>query len=141
MAAKFHEKDARPIGRTSRGVRGITLKGDDEVIGTIIADDNNTVLTITENGYGKRTSIAEYRIINRGGIGVINIQCSERNGNVVAVKSVSEEDELMLISQKGIIIRTGIKEIGVIGRNTQGVRLMKLEEADKVVSAANIIND
>jgi DNA gyrase subunit A len=141
MAAKFHESDARPIGRTSRGVKGITLRQGDEVVGAIRADDQKTVLTVTENGYGKRTNISEYRRINRGGVGVINIQCSERNGKVTSVKAVDEGDELMLISQKGIIIRTSVKHIACIGRNTQGVRLMKLNGDDKVVSAAKIVNE
>jgi len=151
LAVKFNEEDVREMGRSSIGVIGIRLKrkvnekgeitDSDKVIGAVIGDDNKTLLTITENGYGKRTSIGEYRLINRGGQGVINIICSERNGNVVGIKSVSEEDEIMLISQKGIIIRTRCNLISVIGRNTQGVRLMKLEEGDKVVSAAKIIGD
>ncbi len=141
MAIKFNEEDARPIGRTSRGVRGITLRKGDEVVGMVEGDDTKTILTITENGYGKRTTIDEYRLINRGGVGVINIICSERNGNVVNVKSVSDEDEVMLISKNGIIIRTPCKDISTIGRNTQGVRLMKLEESDNVVAAAKIARE
>ena len=139
MAVKFSEKDARSIGRTSHGVIGIRLKGKDEVIGMVIADDNQTLLTITKNGFGKRTKISEYRLINRGGTGVINIQCSERNGNVTAVKSVDNTNELMLISKKGIIIRTSAQDISTIGRNTQGVRLMRLNTDDAVVAAAKIV--
>lgn len=141
QAVKFHEEDARAIGRTSRGVRGISLKGDDVVIGAVIADESKTLLTVTENGYGKRTPISEYRLINRGGSGVINIQCTERNGNVIAINEVNDEDELMFISKNGIIIRTRAKDISSIGRNTQGVRLMRLEADDKVVAAAKIINE
>ncbi|MBW3000118.1 hypothetical protein KY339_05590 [Candidatus Woesearchaeota archaeon] len=141
MAVKFHEKDARPIGRASRGVRGITLRPDDELIDMVIANDEKTLLTITENGYGKRTKISEYRLINRGGIGVKNIICSLRNGNVITVKSVSDDDEIIMISKSGIIIRTAAKGISTIGRNTQGLRLMRLGEGDKVVAAARIIND
>ena len=140
MAVKFSEKDARPIGRTSRGVRGIRLKQGDYVIGMIIAEDNHTLLTVTENGYGKRTIIEEYRLINRGGSGVINIQCTERNGKVIAIKSVNGDDGIILISRKGIIIRMSTNGISVIGRNTQGVRLMRLGQDDKVVSAAKVIN-
>lgn len=139
MAVKFSEKDARSIGRTSHGVIGIRLKGKDEVIGMVIADDNQTLLTITKNGFGKRTKISEYRLINRGGTGVINIQCSERNGDVTAVKSVDNTNELMLISKKGIIIRTSAQDISTIGRNTQGVRLMRLNTDDAVVAAAKIV--
>ena len=142
MAVKFKEKDARPIGRTSRGVRGITLKGKDELIGMVEADETRTLLTITKNGYGKRTRINDYRLINRGGKGVINIQCSERNGGVVAVKSVGDFDEIMFISMNGIIIRTPCKGISIIGRNTQGMRLMRLKSSsDRVVAAARIISD
>jgi len=141
MAVKFHERDARPIGRTSRGVIGMRLKKGDEVIGAVIANDNETLLTITENGFGKRTRISEYRLINRGGIGVINIRCSERNGDVVSIKSVMDDDELMFISRNGIIIRTSASDVSIIGRNTQGVRLMRMLENDKVVAAAKVINE
>jgi DNA gyrase subunit A len=99
-----------------------------------------SLLTITENGYGKQTSLEEYRSIGRGGVGVINIQCTERNGSVVSIKVVSQEDEAIIISQNGIVIRTPVNGISVIGRNTQGVRLMKLEQGDKVVEMAKIIS-
>lgn len=141
LAIKFHEEDARPIGRTSKGVRGIMLKDKDEVMGMELARDDKTLLTVTENGYGKRTMISEYRAISRGGVGVINIQCTERNGCVASIKAVEEEDEIMLLSKKGIIIRCPAKDISVIGRNTQGVKLMKLEEGDKVVGAAKVIKE
>ncbi len=139
QAVRFNETDARPIGRTSKGVTGIRFKGKDEVIGMVIAHDNETLFTITETGYGKRTEISDYRLINRGGTGVINIQTTERNGKVVAIKSVTDEDELMVISKNGIIIRMAAKDISVIGRNTQGMRLMKMREGDVVVSAAKVV--
>ena len=107
----------------------------------IVADDTKTVLTITENGYGKRTPIFEYRLTNRGGSGVINILCSERNGKVVAIASVEDQDEILIVSKKGIMMRTSAKDISVIGRSTQGVRVMKLEEGDKTVSIAKIQNE
>jgi DNA gyrase subunit A len=138
-AAKFGEEDVRPTGRSSAGVRGIRLEKDDEVIGMIIAEDDKQVLTLTENGYGKRTSVAEYRLINRGGKGVINIICSERNGNVCAIASVKDDDEIMLISRRGILIRTACSGISIVGRNTQGVRLMKLSPADKAVNMTRIV--
>jgi len=141
MAVKFKEKDARPVGRASRGVIGIRLKENDYVIGMIIADDKKALLTITENGYGKRTLIDNYRLINRGGSGVINIQCTERNGKVVSINSINGNDELILISKRGIVIRMLANGISLIGRNTQGVRLMRLSNDDNVVSAAKIIND
>ena len=137
MAVKFLEKNVRPVGRISKGVIGIRLR-DDEVIGMVIAKDDQTLLTVTENGYGKRTQISEYRLIGRGGTGVINIQCSDRNGKVVSIKAVDDTTELMMISRNGIGIRIPANNIGVIGRNTQGVRLMKLEEGDKVVEAAKV---
>jgi DNA gyrase subunit A len=141
LAVRFKEQDVRPTGRSSRGVRGATLKDNDEIVGMVVAQPEQTLLTITENGYGKRTSISEYRLVNRGGIGVKNVICSERNGKVVAIKSVTESDELMFISKQGITIRTPAKGISIIGRATQGMRLMKMEENDKVVAAAKIIKE
>jgi DNA gyrase subunit A len=141
MAVKFNESDVRPMGRNAAGVRGITIKEDDAVIGMVIADDAKTLLTVTENGYGKRTILSEYRLIRRGGSGVKNIICSERNGNVVAIRSVTDEDEVMFITQQGIIIRTPVNGISRIGRATQGVRLMKLEQGDKVIDTALIVKE
>jgi len=141
LAVRFNESDVRSIGRTGKGVKGITLKEGDLVVAMEIVEENNSLLTITENGYGKQTQLSEYRTIGRGGVGVINIQCSERNGKVVAVKEVSPEDEVIIMSQNGIVIRTEVSGISVIGRNTQGVRLMKLEDGDKVVAMAVIISD
>jgi DNA gyrase subunit A len=142
MAVKFNEANVRPMGRTARGVRGIRLKREgDYVIGMVVAKDDETLMTITENGYGKRTLVSEYRLISRGGSGVTNIICSERNGKVVDVKSVKDEDELMLISQKGIGIRVNAKDISVIGRATQGVTIMKLEEGDKIAAVAKVVEE
>jgi DNA gyrase subunit A len=138
-AVRFNETDVRAVGRYSQGVRGIKVRGNDVVIGMVVADETKTLLTITENGFGKRTEIRDYRLINRGGSGVINIKTTERNGNVVTIKEVSDEDELMLISVSGQIIRTSAKFISVISRNTQGVRLMRLNQGDKVADAAKII--
>jgi len=136
QAIRFSEKDARPIGRTSRGVRGISLSKDDEVISMNIVSDEQTILTITENGYGKRTPVTDYRLINRGGKGVRNIVCSERNGQVAAVRAVEGDEEVLLISKQGIIIRTNIQQISVIGRNTQGLRVMRLGSGDAVKNIA-----
>jgi len=137
-AVKFHESDVRHMGRTATGVIGIRLR-DDAVVGASIADDSHTLVTITEKGYGKRTEISDYRLISRGGVGVINIKITDKNGCVVGIQSVTDDDELMLISQSGILIRTPVKGISVIGRNTQGVRIMRLDENDKVISVARII--
>lgn len=138
QAVRFNERDARPIGRTSRGVRGVTLASGDELIGMIKVKDEQTVLTVTENGYGKRTPVTDYRLINRGGKGVRNIICSERNGYVAGVRAIYGTEDILLISQQGIVIRTTSEQISVIGRNTQGVRIMKLSEEDKVRSLAKL---
>jgi DNA gyrase subunit A len=138
QAVKFSEEDARAVGRASQGVIGIRLEKGDEVIGMIIARDSETVLTITENGYGKRSNLDEYRFISRGGKGVKNIICSERNGKVVRVQGVIDTDEVIVVSKNGIMIRMPMTSISVIGRNTQGVRVMKLEEGDKVVAVAKV---
>jgi DNA gyrase subunit A len=140
FAVKFAEKDIRVVGRVSRGVKGVSLRKNDLVIGMVIADDEKTVLTITENGFGKKSRILDYRFIKRGGKGVINIKATDRNGSIVAIKSVSDDDELMFISRNGIVIRTFSSEILTIGRNTQGVRIMRLGKEDVVVSAARIVN-
>ena len=141
LAVRFEEADVRACGRSAMGVRGVRLKEDDEVVGMVIADDTKQLLSITENGYGKRTAVSEYRLIGRGGSGVINIQCSERNGDVVSISSVTDEDEIVVISKNGIMIRIPVRNISLIGRNTQGVRIMKLEEGDRVVAAAKVVRE
>lgn len=140
-AARFNEKDARAIGRTARGVIGIRLRDGDEVVGMVIPSDDEYILSITENGYGKKTVASEYRLIGRGGLGVINIKTSERNGKVAGIKCVTNEDQIMLISKNGIVIRTSADQISTIGRNTQGVKIMRMREDDKVVGFAKFIPD
>ncbi len=138
-AIRFSEEDVRPMGRTARGVRGMTLEGpDDEVVSVDLADDTATLLTVTENGFGKRTEHSQYPSHRRGGKGVITIVTNVRNGFVSKVKSVAEDDELMFTSAEGIIIRMPAKDISVQGRNTQGVRVMNLKPGDKVVGVARI---
>lgn len=141
MAIRFDESQARPMGRAARGVRGIKLRKGDAVVDMVIAEEQATLLTVCENGYGKRTTLEDYRPQGRGGIGLINIKTSERNGNVVALKAVKDEDDIMIMTAKGIIIRTGLEGIREIGRNTQGVRLIKLEEGDKVVAVERVIKE
>jgi DNA gyrase subunit A len=140
-AVKFNENDVRDVGRNSMGVRGIRLSPGDEVIGMEKVKDSDSLLTITENGFGKRTDVSEYRLISRGGKGVINIKTTDRNGNVVAIKTVNDDDEIMAISQNGIVIRTVAKDIAHIGRNTQGVRIMRLREGDKVTTVAKVVKE
>lgn len=138
MAVRFEEAEVRDVGRNSQGVRGIRLKKGDAVIGMEVAIDTGQLLTITENGFGKRTEIPEYRLISRGGKGVINIQTTDRNGDVVAIKTVKDNDEIMVVSKNGIVIRTPVTDIPNIGRNTQGVRIMRLREGDKVSTVEKI---
>ena len=138
-AVRFKESDVRDVGRNSIGVRGINVKVSD-VIGMQIVNAPY-LLTITENGFGKRTPVEDYRLISRGGSGVTNIKITEKNGKVVTINVVNDNDELMLISKNGVIIRTPVNGISVIGRNTQGVRIMKLETEDKLATVARIINE
>jgi len=139
MAIHFDEKQARSMGRVARGVRGIKLRAKDTVVDMVISQEKASLLTVCENGYGKRTSLDNYRQQSRGGIGLINIKTTTRNGKVVALKAVQDKDELMMITANGIIIRTGLEQIRSIGRNTQGVRLIKLKAGDKLVAAEKIV--
>jgi len=138
MAIRFEETDVRPMGRSAYGVRGITLREGDEVVAMEVVREGGTVLTVAQNGYGKRTELEEYRLQSRGGVGIINIQTSDRNGKVVGVAYVHDDDELMLISQQGMILRMKAGDIRTIGRATQGVRLIEMEEGDNVVSVAKL---
>jgi len=140
MAIHFDEKQVRSMGRVSRGVRGIKLRAKDFVVDMVIAEEKASLLTVCENGYGKRTSLDNYRLQSRGGLGLINIKTTARNGKVVALKAVQNEDELMMITANGIIIRTGLEQVRSIGRNTQGVRLIKLKAGDKLVAAEKIVS-
>lgn len=136
QAVRFHESAARELGRHTRGVRGITLRADDRVVGMIIVNEKDDVLTVTEKGFGKRTDVTDYRKTNRGGSGIINIKVTEKNGPVVALKGVYREGDVMLVTRNGIIIRSDVNKISVIGRNTQGVRLISLEEGDSLIDVA-----
>jgi DNA gyrase subunit A len=138
MAIRFGEEQVRSMGRVARGVKGIKLRSKDNVVGMAIAEKGASLLTVCERGYGKRTSLNDYRSQNRGGIGLINIKTTARNGKVVTLKAVQEQDELMMITANGMIIRMGLEQIRSIGRNTQGVRLIKLAAGDKLVAAEKI---
>ncbi len=141
MAIRFHEADIRPMGRSAHGVKGITLNEGQRVVGMVAVQDGETLLTVTENGYGKRTPIADYRVQRRGGRGLITIRCTERNGRLVEIKEVSDDQELMVITQGGIMIRVAVRDISTMGRNTQGVRIISLRGDDKVVGVARIEAD
>lgn len=138
MAIRFNEADVRPMGRTAMGVKGMELDKDDYIIGMQLVAEDGYVLTISERGYGKRTPIDEYRAQNRGGKGIITMNVTEKTGNLVGLEMVTEDDELMIINSNGIIIRIEVKDISVIGRNTQGVLLMRTDEGESVVSVAKI---
>src|SRR5438477_1341677 len=139
MAIRFHESDIRAMGRTAYGVRGITLRDDDLVVAMEVVRPGGTLLTVTERGYGKRTEIEEYRVQSRGGVGIINISTSDRNGPVVGIAYVQEGDEMLLITQQGMIIRMPTNDVRAIGRATQGVRLIEIEGEDRVVSVARLV--
>ncbi len=141
MAIRFPEEKVRSMGRTAYGVRGINLSKDDYVIGMVAVKRDSSLLVVSENGYGKRTKIDDYRMTNRGGKGVINMKASDRNGEVVTIKEVLNQDELILMTQNGIANRQSVKDIKVIGRNTQGVRLIKLKGDDKVTDVARVVNE
>jgi len=141
QAIRFPETKVRAMGRSAAGVRGVTLGGkDDQVVSMVIVKRDATLLTVTEHGYGKRTPLADYRITNRGGKGIITIRCTERNGYVVAAREVVDGEELMFITQQGQIIRVSADGISVIGRNTQGVRLMNLDPGDRIADVARVIS-
>ena len=137
-AIRFKEQAVRPMGRTARGVRGMTVGKDDEIIGMETIGEGATILTVTANGFGKRTDTAEYRVQGRGGMGIITIKTTERNGNVIGMKQVTNADDVMLITNHGKIIRMKIKGISTIGRNTQGVKLINVEKGEKVVGVARL---
>ncbi|HCN20557.1 MAG: DNA gyrase subunit A [Planctomycetes bacterium GWA2_50_13] len=140
-AMRFHEKEVRPMGRTAAGVRGIRLKEGDRVKGLVVVEEGATLLTVCENGYGKRTAFDEYPTHGRGGQGVMNIKTTERNGKVVALVGVRDKDELMLLTAGGKVVRTDADSLSTIGRGTQGVRVVSLDEGDRVASMACIAEE
>ncbi|MGD9842754.1 MAG: DNA gyrase subunit A [Steroidobacteraceae bacterium] len=140
-AIRFKEEDVRPMGRTAAGVRGVRLVAGDEVISLIVVDEAGLILTASANGFGKLTEVAEFPVHGRGGQGVIALQTSDRNGEVVAAVQVKAEDELMLISSNGTLVRTPVKDVSVLGRNTQGVRLIRIDDDARLVSVEPIVND
>ena len=135
---RFNESAVRKMGRTAAGVRGIRMDDDQKVIALIVIDEGE-LLTATENGYGKRTKMSEYPSKGRGGRGVIDIQVSERNGMVIGASLVNENDEIMLISKSGTLVRTAVDQISVVGRNTQGVRLIRLDDGEQLVEMEPVL--
>ncbi len=143
MTIRFEESKTRSMGRNASGVRGIRLNNDnDEVIGMITINEAETdVLVVSENGYGKRSSLEDYRITNRGGKGVKTISVTEKTGNLVAIKNVTDSDDLMIINKSGIAIRLEVDSLRVMGRATQGVRLIKVREGDAIAAVAKVMSD
>lgn len=141
MSIRFSERDVRPMGRAAAGVRGIQLEGDDRVIGMVVIRRDATLLVVTENGLGKRSQLGDYRVQKRGGKGIITLKRTGKTGAVVALKEVQPGDELMMITRHGVIIRLPVEGIRVIGRNTQGVKVMNLDSGDSVVDVARVVSD
>ena len=140
---RFPEEKVRSVGRTSIGVRGIDLSEGDEVIGMIVVNDleKDSVLVVSERGYGKRTAVEDYRITNRGGKGVITLNITEKTGDLIAIQSVTDEDGLMIINKSGVAIRMGLDALRIMGRNTQGVRLINLKNSDEIAAVAKVTMD
>ncbi len=138
QAIRFSEKDVRPMGRAARGVRGITLDEGDWVVGMDVVRSGADLMVVTEHGYGKRTPLSEYRVTGRAGKGIRTLALTDKNGPIAGVKVVGDEDDIMLISQEGIMIRMGVSDVSRLGRATQGVKLMRLEPNDRVVALAKI---
>jgi DNA gyrase subunit A len=142
-AIRFEESKTRPMGRNASGVRGITLADkNDEVIGMIAVDDKESnILVVSENGYGKRSELDDYRITNRGGKGVKTINVTEKTGKLVSIKNVNDTDDLMIINKSGIAIRMAVSDLRVMGRATQGVRLIKVRGEDSIAAVAKVMSD
>jgi len=139
MAIRFNEKDVREMGRTATGVRGIKLGKGDVVIGMIVVRNATTLMVVTEKGFGKRSEIEDYRLTKRGGKGVITVKTSDKNGKLIAMKEVNDSDELVIITTGGMVIRQAVKDLRIMGRNTQGVRLIRLNEGDDIADIARVV--
>jgi DNA gyrase subunit A len=141
MSIRFHEKDVRDMGRTATGVKGIELDKKDHVIDMVVVRRKSTLLTVTEKGMGKRSELDEYRVQHRGGRGIITLKRADKTGDIVALKEVLPDDELMMITKKGIMIRVPVEGIRISGRNTQGVKVMNLTAGDLVVDVARVVKE
>jgi DNA gyrase subunit A len=139
FAIRFNEKDVRDMGRTATGVRGVSLTKGDIVVGLLVIKRNDNILVVTENGYGKRSDINDYRITRRGGKGVITVKTTDKTGKLIAMMDVVDGDELVIISAHGMVIRQSVRDIRVMGRNTQGVRVIRLNEGDKIADIAKVV--
>ena len=138
---RFNESHVRAMGRTARGVRGIKLKKDEKLISLMVGDPLKTILCVSENGYGKKTKLDDFPSHNRGGQGVISMKTSERNGSMVSAALVEDEDGIMLISDKGTMIRTSVTQVPTLSRNTQGVKIISPKDGEKLIECVTIPND
>jgi DNA gyrase subunit A len=141
LSIRFHEQDVREMGRDTTGVKGIEIAKDDQVIGMVVLKREANLLVVTERGMGKCSPIDEYRVQKRGGKGIITVHRTDKTGDAVAIKEVLPDDELMMITKEGMVIRMAVKGIRVSGRNTQGVRLVNLDDADRVIDVARVVPD
>ncbi|HEX9652078.1 MAG TPA: DNA gyrase C-terminal beta-propeller domain-containing protein, partial [bacterium] len=141
MSIRFHESEVRDMGRTASGVRGISLGEDDYVIDMVVIKREGTILAVTEKGYGKRTHIKEYRVSHRGGKGIFTVKVTDKTGHMVALKEVIDEDDIMIITSNGVVIRQSVVKLRTLGRNTQGFRLIKLDEDDTVADVARVVKE
>ena len=139
FAIRFHEKDVRDMGRTATGVRGVRLGKGDKVVGLLVIKRNDTILVVTEKGYGKRSDINDYRITHRGGKGVITVKTTDKVGKMIALMEVVDGDELVIITTHGMVIRQSVKDLRVMGRNTQGVRVIRLKDEDTIADIAKVL--
>ena len=141
QAVRFSEENVRSMGRVSTGVKGVNLRDGDETVEMVVLTGDGSLLTVCENGYGKRTEVGEYPKRSRGTMGVIDIKATERNGSVVSCKLVHEDDEVMMVTQNGIMIRTTVEGINCIGRNTQGVRVINVDSGDRVIDMTRVVKE
>jgi DNA gyrase subunit A len=141
MSIRFHQSDVREMGRATTGVKGIELADEDCLIGMVVIRREATLLVVSEKGYGKRSELSEYRVQKRGGKGIITFKVTDKTGCIVALKEVIPDDELMMITHNGVIIRVPVDGIRVIGRNTQGVRVMNLDDGDRLQGVARVVKE
>jgi DNA gyrase subunit A len=140
MALRFNESDVRPMGRNARGVRGMNLGKGDEVIGMItVSRPGASVLVVTDKGFGKRSEVGEYSLRHRGGKGIFTVKTGDKNGKLLSIKEVIDNDDIMIVTTKGFLIRQHVKDIRTAGRNTQGVRLIRLQDADVIAAVARVL--
>ncbi|MGE5683040.1 MAG: DNA gyrase subunit A [Bacillota bacterium] len=141
MAIRFHEKDVRDMGRTATGVRGINLAKGDVVVGLVVISRASTIFAVTDKGYGKRSDVEDYRLTHRGGKGIITVKTTDKTGKMIAIREVNDNDELVIMTEQGMIMRQCVKDLRVMGRNTQGVRLIRLNEGDSIADIARVISE